>query len=162
MKIKLLIIGIIAFIFCGCYTSTLNSDTYGQSDNYTYIEYNNFDCVDCDYEMYYCFTCQTFHIRVFHLCPYHRDWYNNWYITNHYRYKNNYMMHFNFRDKNRYFLKDHNILRDGRQKTHDGYVQPPVKRNRDIIKRTPPVRRTETIQRDNSRSNNGDRNKGRK
>ena len=139
MKTKLLVILVAAFIFSGCYASTLNAvpNENEQSEQYTYMDCNEFSCPDCVYEMYYCFNCHTYHIMVSHFCYRHYNWYRTWYSVHYYHpyayYHNNYIKHITHRDNSRNY--NHN---DGHRNSpirpHGNYVKPPIHQNLDAIR----------------------------
>jgi len=147
MKLKLLLIAIIAFIFSGCYTSTAfkSNETYAQSyhDVNIYIDYE-FDCGFCYYEMYWCFNCQTYHVHVNRWCHNHYYWYTSWYNVNYYQpyayYHGHYNNHVYYRDVTRHYIRDNNGLRNTRGAVNKvfGTKEYNNNRNNDIIKRDVP------------------------
>ena len=155
-KLKIFLLGIVAFILSSCYTTidtTQPPATYEVYQSYpyetsVYLIYN-YTCMSCYYDMYPYWD--TWHVRVTHFCSYHYNWYYNWYRPHHnnwyldYKY---YYNHYKYRDRSRHFIRNNQGYRNynDRDGTKVKEVRPPVKRN-ETIDRKPPVKRNETIDR---------------
>jgi hypothetical protein len=119
-KLKILLVGIIAFIFSGFISAQDVHDSYRPYAPYeTYIAYEypttvfiNYDfyCSNCFYEIYYCFYCTIFHVRINLWCHNHYNWYYNWYRINYYQpygyYHKHYTGHRYYRDVTRHYVRD--------------------------------------------------------
>lgn len=114
-KFKLLLVGLMVFVLSACaqtyraqeHIPYYTYETYPHVD--VYINYD-FQCMYCYYEAYYCFNCNTFHIRINNWCHYHYNWYYSWYrVHYHYPYTyyyNHYNGHHRYRDYTRYYVRD--------------------------------------------------------
>lgn len=113
-KIKFLFIGLMAFVLSGCYTSLETTETQAQVHVGVYINYD-FHCGYCNYEMYWCPFCQTYHVHINHWCHNHYYWYTNWYVVYYYYpssyYYNHWHNHYAHRDYHRHYVHDSYGLR---------------------------------------------------
>ena len=161
-KLYVIFFGILAFVLSGCFTSTKMSDeTYAQTRVEIYLDYHDFSCVQCYYEMYWCFHCQTYHVRMTHMCHNHYYWYHGWYKRHYYKphayYYWHYRDHSNYRDVTRHYIRDNSGLRNHRggksvitdkgksRRTDVIKQQPPVRRNDNVIKQREPIKRNNDV-----------------